>query len=191
MTQLSILSSQMNWGLIHEDLDEAKVVLQDVREKSRALVAETVRLDLSICDLNDARRRRVLDLLLNEGRVICLFHATAFPDQDVEEWLVPKDKASVVHIMKSWRESHRCYDGDPDYTTERKQYTTIVCDTCCALVTHGSLTDKNGVTRRLLRADAKQDQDRFESLYSTEVVDTVSEKYYQMSPITRDNLDSL
>lgn len=190
MTQMNIQTTEVGWGPLSDDLKRAKAFLLEVKASEAVLVANKSALLESLQKLNNDRRERVLDLLKAEDRAICLLHKLIFRDSNPGDWLAPNDGVVLVRMVKSWIESHRVYDGDPDYTNESFEYDSTACKVCLGLVTNGTIkTIDNKNNTKCFSYNAKVNTR--EELYTHEILNEISAGYYQMPVVDSGNLESL
>jgi len=190
MTQVNIATIELGWGDLKLRLVELKsleIELQKEKEKARETQTNLHHL---VREINEARRKRVLDLLKVEKRVICLLHPLVFRESGIEESLVPEEFVKVVQMRKFWTRDIRYYDSDPYTEHYESQYETSGCKFCRSVVSRGSILEDNQYTHTAMR-DQKPVAKKPEELYPVEIIDKISTEYFQMPPVTIENLQSL
>ena len=190
MTQLSILTKDLGWGDLQSELDNLKKLHQKVKTDEETTMRLKNSVHQIITKMNENRRKRVIYLLKKEGRGICLCHKLVFRESEIEESLVPMEKMFVIQINKSWTERVGCYDGDKEEVSRNKRYETVACSLCRDVMMHASVTDKNWVTHSVVSGNriGKEDLEKF---YTNEILDEISEKYFQMPVLAFEKMSSL
>jgi len=190
MTQINIATTDLGWGVLKLSLEKAKSLRAELRNREGKIEKDRRNLYNLIEELNRERRQRVLNLLKAEKRIICLLHSLVFREIGIEESLISEENVTIIRMTKSWTVTHSCYDGDKTYSHESRLYDTTACRLCRGVVSHGSVTDVYWNEYTEARSQKPEIQ-TCEELYSAEVIDKISLEYFQMPPVTAENLQSL
>lgn len=183
-----------------KEYNEVKELFLKIDSDKKRIKDDEKHLKKLIKELNEARHKRVLELLVNDGKEICLLHREVFPYSKPSEWLVQKER--IVPVVINTR-SERHYDqgrgedvggekrydqdrGEYYYITKSEQFSSYACNRCIKNINRGGRVGYNW--REL--TSAKEEKNRRALLPDKSILDEILYQYYQIPPIVYSDLCS-
>lgn len=177
-----------NWGPVQSEIKNAMYALKSAQQAQGAAERKHQELLDAMRGVNNLRREWVLNLLQKENKAICTMHKYIHFRSGPSGWLCNAGEAQEATLNYTRLVDNPARDG---YVRETKKYVVVACASCLAKVRRAQVLA--GETLATLSLDCNKPVSAAPPRpnYPEEILDLISEQYYNMPVVTEKNLESL